>query len=176
MKELVYRISQKISLTGLLITVIGSVSVSNAADERGPVSKELSQRPSVLLLVGDDMGLGELAPFGSEISTPALSMLAEKGARFTNFHVSPVCSVTRSKLLTGANSIEVGLGAFDYSVYPPAKGKPGYEGYLTRNTAMLSEILYDAGYNTFHVGMHSRTTSVLWRNHYVETNPLLTRT
>ena len=153
MKEFAYRISSKLPLTGLLIALVASASLpSNAADERGSVSKELSQRPNVLLLVGDDMGLGELAPFGSEIRTPALSMLAEKGARFTNFHVSPVCSVTRSKLLTGANSIEVGLGAFDYSVYPPAKGKPGYEGYLTRNTAMLSEILYDAGYNTFHVG------------------------
>ena len=71
------------------------------------------------------MGLGELSPFGSEINTPALALLADKGTRFSNFHVSPVCSVTRSQLLAGANSIEVGLGAFDYSVYPKARGKPG---------------------------------------------------
>ncbi len=153
MKKFGYCISVVSALPTALMVFLGCASLSlNAAEDREPVSKELSQRPNVLLLVGDDMGLGELEPFGSEINTPALSMLAEKGARFTNFHVSPVCSVTRSKLLTGANSIEVGLGAFDYSVYPPAKGKPGYEGYLTRNTAMLSEILYDAGYNTYHVG------------------------
>ena len=121
MKKFGYCISVVSALPTALMVFLGCASLSlNAAEDREPVSKELSQRPNVLLLVGDDMGLGELEPFGSEINTPALSMLAEKGARFTNFHVSPVCSVTRSKLLTGANSMEVGLGAFDYSVYPPS--------------------------------------------------------
>jgi len=110
------------------------------------------KRPNILLIVGDDMGLGDLAPFGSEISTPALSHLSQESIRFTNFHVSPVCSVTRAQLLTGANSIEVGLGSFDYSFYPPAKGKKGYEGYMTRNTVTIAELLRDAGYNTYHSG------------------------
>lgn len=77
-------------------------------DARAPVTDELTKQPNVLLLVGDDMGLGELSPFGSEINTPALSLLADKGTRFSNFHVSPVCSVTRSQLLTGASSRQIG--------------------------------------------------------------------
>ena len=135
----------RLSLLTLLVLVSSVCGMT-------PFAQAAESPPNVLLLVGDDMGLGELEPFGSEISTPALSMLADRGMRFTNFHVSPVCSVTRSKLLTGANSIEVGLGAFDYSVYPPARGKPGYEGYLTRNTATVAEILGEAGYHTYHVG------------------------
>ena len=110
------------------------------------------QKPNILLIVADDMGLADIAPFGSEIKTPALSKLAESGIRFSNFHVSPVCSVTRGQLLTGANSIEVGLGSFDYSFYPPAKGKPGYEGYLTDNALSIAELLSANGYNTFHSG------------------------
>ncbi|GAM58071.1 arylsulfatase [Vibrio ishigakensis] len=78
-------------------------------------------RPNILLIVSDDIGLGDLAPFGSEINTPTLSNLAEESIRFNNFHASPVSSVTRAQMLTGANSIEVGLGSFDYSFYPPRK-------------------------------------------------------
>jgi arylsulfatase len=109
-------------------------------------------KPNILLLVGDDIGFGDLGISGSITKTPNLDRLADQGTFFTNFHVSPVCSVTRSMLLTGNDPIEMGLGSFDYSVYPPAKGKPGYEGYLTRNAAMISEILQDAGYRTYTVG------------------------
>jgi arylsulfatase A-like enzyme len=48
--------------------------------------------------------------------------------------------------------MEVGLASFDYAVYPPAKGKSGYEGYLTRNTVTVAELLQDAGYNTYTTG------------------------
>ena len=111
-----------------------------------------ASKPNVLLLVGDDIGLADTGPYGSEIETPNLNKLAAEGVRFTNSHVSPVCSVTRGELLTGNNNIEVGLGTFDYLVYGPSKGKPGYEGYLTRNTVMISELLRDAGYNTVMAG------------------------
>jgi len=117
-----------------------------------PPQPSQTERPNILLLVGDDMGLGDIGPFGSEISTPALEMLASEGLRFSNFHASPVCSVTRGQLMTGNNSIEVGMGSFDYAVYPEAKGKPGYEGYLTHTAAAMPELLQDAGYRTYHVG------------------------
>lgn len=113
---------------------------------------ELSKRPNIVLLVGDDMGLGDIGPFGSEIYTPSLNMMAQDGVRFSNFHASPVCSITRSQLLTGNNNIEIGLASFDYAVYPEAKGKPGYEGYLTGNAVTIQELLRDAGYDTYQTG------------------------
>jgi arylsulfatase len=81
-----------------------------------------SARPNILLIVGDDIGFGDLGFSGSVTRTPNLDRLAKEGAFFTNFHVSPVCSVTRSMLLTGNDPIEVGLAAFDYTLYPPAEG------------------------------------------------------
>ena len=111
-----------------------------------------SKRPNILLIVGDDIGFGDLGISGSVTRTPNLDRLAKRGTFFTNFHVSPVCSVTRSMLLTGNDPIEVGLGAFDYTVYPPSKGKRGYEAYLTRNTATIAEILQNAGYRTCMAG------------------------
>ncbi len=110
------------------------------------------QRPNILLIVGDDIGFGDLGAFGSITNTPNLDRLVERGTTFTSFHASPVCSVSRAMLLTGNNPIEVGLGAFDYTLYPPAKGKPGYEAYLTRTTATIAELLQDAGYFTCMVG------------------------
>lgn len=111
-----------------------------------------SARPNILLIVADDLSFGDLGISGAITQTPNIDRLAKQGLMFTRFHASPVCSVTRSMLLTGNNPIEVGLAAFDYALYPPAKGKPGYEAYLTRTTTTVAELLQDAGYNTYMVG------------------------
>lgn len=110
------------------------------------------KKPNILLIVGDDAGFGDLGTSGSVTKTPNLDRLADQGLMFNRFHVSPVCSVTRAMLLTGNNPVEVGLGAFDYSLYPPAEGKPGYEAFLTRTTVTIAELLHDAGYNTYMTG------------------------
>ncbi len=109
-------------------------------------------RPNVLLLIGDDIAFGDLGIYGSENPTPNFQRIADRGVRFTNFHASPVCSVTRSMLITGCNNIEVGLGSFDYSFYPDSKGKPGYEGYLTETAVPISQLFNDAGYDVMKVG------------------------
>ena len=75
-----------------------------------------TDRPNILFIVGDDIGFGDLGISGSVTRTPNLDTLAQQGTFFTNFHVSPVCSVTRSMLLTGNDPIEVGLAAFDYTI------------------------------------------------------------
>ena len=41
-----------------------------------------SRRPNFLLIVVDDMGYSDYAPFGGEIRTPNLMKLAEEGVRF----------------------------------------------------------------------------------------------
>lgn len=114
--------------------------------------QEESKPLNVLLLIGDDIAFGDLGVYGSEIETPNFQRLADAGVRFSNFHASPVCSVTRSMVLTGANNIEVGLGSFDYSFYPESKGKPGYEGYLTKNALSITQLFNDAGYEVLKSG------------------------
>lgn len=141
----------KINNLILLFSLLALVSCSTK-EKKEDVDVKHSKKINILLLVGDDMAFADIGPYGSEISTPVLDTLASEGFKFSNFHATPVCSVTRSELLTGNNSIEVGLGAFDYAVYPPAKGQPGYEGYLTRNTVTIAELLKDAGYHTYTTG------------------------
>ena len=133
-----------ISLLAIGATIWGSPSVA--------LAQTSEPKPNILLIVGDDIGFGDLGICGSITKTPNLDRLSNRGTLFTNFHASPVCSVTRAMLLTGNDPIDVGLGAFDYALYPPAAGKPGYEAYLTRTTATIAELLQDAGYRTYMVG------------------------
>ena len=60
------------------------------------------RRPNVLVILTDDMGHGDLGVHGNPvIKTPHLDRLAHESVRLTRFFVSPVCSPTRSSLLTG---------------------------------------------------------------------------
>lgn len=96
---------------------------------------------------------GDLSFSGSTTKTPNIDALAKNGIVFTNFNASPVCSITRGMLMTGNNNSDIGLSAFDYAVYPPSVGMPGYECCVTRSTTvMISELLHDAGYRTYTVG------------------------
>lgn len=108
--------------------------------------------PNILLVVADDVGYSDLGAYGSEIATPNLDQLAQDGQLYTNFHVSPTSSPTRSMLLTGVDNHQAGLGNMGEVLASNQKGKPGYEGYLNHNVVTVATLLRDRGYNTFMVG------------------------
>lgn len=61
-------------------------------------------QPNIVLIVGDDVGYGELTCFNAQSITPTphIDELAHVGVRFTNAHVTtPVCGPSRAGLLTG---------------------------------------------------------------------------
>ena len=104
--------------------------------------------PNIVLLVLDDVGFAQPAAFGGACDMPVLTGLASTGLRFTNFHVTPLCSPTRACLLSGRNHHTVGVG----SLVEMALGYPGYHATTGPEHAFLPAILRDAGYNTFAVG------------------------
>lgn len=142
----------KLLLAFAVAILLAGCSSNSTSEEAKTTPTTEEKKPNVLLIVGDDIAFGDLGVYGSEIATPNMDRLASAGVRFSNFHASPVCSVTRSMLLTGCNNIEVGLGSFDYSFYPPSKGQPGYEGYLTENALAIPQLFNDEGYEVFKVG------------------------
>ncbi|MEM7601572.1 MAG: sulfatase-like hydrolase/transferase [Verrucomicrobiota bacterium] len=74
-----------------------------------PLSLVASPRPNVVLILTDDQGYGDIHSHGNElIDTPHLDRLADAGARFENFFVSPVCAPTRASVLTGREHIRTG--------------------------------------------------------------------
>jgi len=113
---------------------------------------KMSKRPNFLLIVADDMGYSDLGSYGGEINTPVLDQLAQQGVRYTDFYVSPTCSVTRSMLLSGTDNHVAGLGSMGELLAPNQVGKPGYEGVLNKRVTSIAEILSDNGYHTYMAG------------------------
>ena len=104
--------------------------------------------PNVVVVLLDDLGFAQLGCFGSDIDTPNIDRLAAGGLRFTNFHVTPVCSPTRAALLTGRNHHTVGMR----SVSNFSTGFPNMRGHVSNHAATMGEVLRDAGYTTFALG------------------------
>ena len=134
------------------VILLTSCAEQSASIQSKAVTETATKKTNILLLVADDTAFGDIGAYGSEVHTPNMNKIADAGISFTNFHVSPVCSVTRSMLLTGNDNIEVGLGSFDYSIYPPTRGKEGYQGYLTKDAVTISELLNDDGYEVYKSG------------------------
>jgi arylsulfatase len=104
--------------------------------------------PNVVVIVLDDVGFGLLGAYGSDLDTPAIDGLAQRGVRLTNFHTTAICSPTRACLLTGRNHHRVGMG-----MLPDLPASfPGYTGEFPKEAGTLAHILQDEGYATFCVG------------------------
>ena len=107
-----------------------------------------ANRPNIVLLVADDWGFSDVGAFGGEIATPHLDALAQRGMRFTNFHVAASCAPTRSMLLTGVDNHKAGIGNLRESMPQEHIGKPGYLGSLNNNVVTIATLLQNSGYRT----------------------------
>lgn len=47
-----------------------------------------NNRPSIVILLADDLGSRGLGRYGGPVKTPVLDGLATKGVRFTDFHAT----------------------------------------------------------------------------------------
>ncbi|MCM2372602.1 sulfatase [Rhodopirellula sp. ICT_H3.1] len=119
-----------------------------------------SDRPNVLFILADDLGLHDLSVEGSTFyQTPNIDELANGGARFTNGYANcQVCSPSRASIQTGK--------------YPPRHGvtdwigaragmnqslgerlfAPEYARSLPLADTTIAEAMRDAGYTTFFAG------------------------
>ena len=118
----------------------------------GPAATAAPRLPNVIVIFCDDMGYGDIGPFGCKAySTPHLNRMAREGRKFTNFHVSQaVCSASRTALLTGCYNNRVGIhGALG----------PGSRIGIHANEMAMAEVFKQKGYATgmagkWHLGHH----------------------
>ena len=110
------------------------------------VAAQGQRRPNIVIIFADDLGYGDLGAFGApNIRTPRLDAMAAEGQKWTNFCVQPVCSPSRSALLTGRLPVRNGMfgtiapGAPKVFRDNAAQGLPSEE--LT-----IAELLKSAGY------------------------------
>ena len=110
--------------------------------------------PNIVIIFTDDQGYGDVGCFGAKgFETPNLDRLAREGRRFTNFHVAqPVCSASRTALLTGCYPNRLGIHG--------ALGPKAKHGIADGETT-LAQLLKQRGYATgmagkWHLGHHPR--------------------
>ena len=108
------------------------------------------EKPTILFLLADDLGYGELGSYGQEtIQTPILDNLARQGMRFTDFYAgNAVCSPSRAVLMTGKsssyNTIRGNSGSFSDDRWMRVA--------LKKDEMTMAEMLRNAGYQTGFVG------------------------
>ena len=69
-----------------------------------------TRKPNIVLILTDDQGYGDLSLHGNpNLATPNIDAIAKAGAQFSRFYSSPVCSPTRSSLLTGRYNYRTGV-------------------------------------------------------------------
>jgi len=97
-------------------------------------------RPHVVILLADDLGWRDVGYHDSEIRTPHIDRLAAEGVRCERFCAFPLCSPTRSALMTGRSPIRLGVV---YATIEPfdSHGVPAAEHFM-------SESFRAAGYET----------------------------
>jgi arylsulfatase A-like enzyme len=104
-------------------------------------------KPNVLIILADDLGIGDLGAYNpeSKIPTPAMDRLASEGMRFTDVHTpSSVCTPTRYALLTGRYAWRGKLKSGVLQGYSPSLLEPG------RPT--IASVLQARGYRTAAIG------------------------
>lgn len=99
---------------------------------------QLTTRPSIVFILVDDWGWGNIGVQGSAIATPNIDDLAREGIRFTNYNVESRSTPTRSAIHSGRLPIRSGT-------HKEAYGRPyGMSSW----EYTVAELLSDAGYDT----------------------------
>ena len=97
-----------------------------------------ARRPNVILLLTDDQGYGDVARHGNPyIKTPNMDRLHDEGVRFTDFHVSPTCSPTRSSIMTGRHEFKSGI---THTIRERER--------MSLKATTIAQLLKSAGYST----------------------------
>ena len=120
-----------------LISLVLVASWVSPAKAQPAVTLE-ARRPNIIFVLTDDQGYGDLSCHGNPIlKTPNLDRLHDEGVRFTDFHVSPTCSPTRSALMTGRHEFKNGV---THTILERER--------LTLKATTVAQVLKSAGYTT----------------------------
>jgi arylsulfatase A-like enzyme len=140
------------SIKGLLLIGLTIIFFSCSPKKNSAGSE--NNQPNIIIIVADDLGYSDIASFGGNIHTPVLTTLAKESLLFSNFHVQPTCSPTRSSLLTGNDNHVAGLGIMGEMDYPAlhALKLPGYSAELSNQVITIPEVLRINNYHTYMTG------------------------
>lgn len=152
-----------ITVSGMMLTgmSLGHAATTSLQDTNN------QKPPNVLVIMADDLGFSDISPYGGEIQTPNLQLLAENGVSFSDFTVTPYSAPSRAAFLTGADPHEVGLGFLVELNTPEQNADPDYVGHLNDKALTIAQRLKQAGYFTvmsgkWHLGTEAKDAPNNW--------------
>jgi len=121
------------------------------------VQSSAGSRPNIVIIYADDLGIGDVGCFGNDtINTPNIDSLCHNGAKFSHHVVAaPVCTPSRSALLTGRYPKRIGIHGDDstkaFFRLPVSVWTPSSAG-LPEEEVTFAEVAKEAGYKTGIIG------------------------
>jgi len=116
------------------------------------IQGEDQSKPNIVMIMVDDSALMDFGVYGGEAETPNIDALAARGAMFTQYRTSPLCSPTRAMFLTGVDNHKTGVATIPEVIPPEQKGKRGYTMSLEPTVLTIGDHLRANGYRTFMTG------------------------
>jgi arylsulfatase A-like enzyme len=125
------------SVRSLVLATLGVIVLA------GYARAQESKKPNVVFILADNVGYGDLGPYGGGqlrgYPTPRIDQLAREGLRLTQFLVEASCSPSRAALMTGQYSIRNGLSLVVV---------PNTPATLPAKAYTMGQLFKDAGYAT----------------------------
>lgn len=120
-----------------LLASLGAATAANAS------SQSRSRRPNIVLILADDMGMGDVGCYGQKLlKTPQIDRLAAEGTRFTDAYAGAmVCAPSRCSLMTGYHLGHATVRD-NWEVYPEGQYP------LAERDVTVAAVLKSAGYAT----------------------------
>lgn len=117
----------------------------------------LAAKPNILFIVADDLGWADVGWHGSALKTPQMDKLVAGGVELDRHYVQPVCTPTRTALMSGRWTSRWGrhvLYPSNLRAFPPG-------------TTTMAVALKQAGYETYLTGKWHLGSKLEWGpNHY----------
>jgi len=123
-------------------TVLESSAQTTSA--KRAVAQPSYSQPNIIILLADDLGWADLGFRGSDIETPNIDRLAQEGLTLNRFYAMPICTPTRSALMTARDPMKLG------TVY--AGFQPWQNGGVSPEEHFMPQSFQAAGYQTAMIG------------------------
>ena len=91
--------------TWLALVICGLIALSPGFSPAQNQPAATGKKPNILFIVSDDIGYGDLGPYGGGegrgMPTPNIDQLARQGMTFFSFYAQPSCTPGRAAMQTG---------------------------------------------------------------------------